>query len=454
VAVADGSVEVTKTIEYAGPGSGSPSLSPDGRFLAYHNADSAGSARDIFLVSTDGRQEVRIDHPADDRAPLFSPDGSGLVFQSDRRGGNVWFLPISEGRPAGEARVLWDDLGPGGSLMQFAANGSLFYTKSGNAWQIYTVPIDLVRRFVGTPELLPPRNGERNNAPAFSPDGRFLAHLRGAGRRLVLRNLASGVEREFPLVAGTLDGASVNFCPDGRSLIVEGWERGSGRNRGAVVYRVDVQLGGSELLDFAHEPFMPIVCVNGDSRELVYLAPRNPSTDGASRVIRRSLVTGAATTLYDGATRGVTRSRDGSMIGFTARVDGEDQEMVMPSRGGSAATVATVAGKITGRPMWLPNGNGLLVVKASDSQSPGEVSPEVTLWRVPFDGAPQTEVGRVRLPPYQNADFGAGHFSLDPEGTHVAFERHAGTFAQVWAIDNLLPFIQGGASSPQKRQQR
>jgi hypothetical protein len=40
------------------------------------------------------------------------------------------------------------------------------------------------------------------------------------------------------------------------------------------------------------------------------------------------------------------------------------------------------------------------------------------------------------------------HYSLHPDGTRLAFERHAGFIAQVWAIDNLMAVIQSGASMP------
>ncbi len=52
----------------------------------------------------------------------------------------------------------------------------------------------------------------------------------------------------------------------------------------------------------------------------------------------------------------------------------------------------------------------------------------------------------MRLPAFERAFVGAFNYSLHPDGTRLAFERHAGLVAQVWALDNLLQFIQSGKS--------
>jgi hypothetical protein len=97
--------------------------------------------------------------------------------------------------------------------------------------------------------------------------------------------------------------------------------------------------------------------------------------------------------------------------------------------------------------MWLPNGRELLVARAPITELE-ETSPEITFGRVPVDGGPATEVGRMLLPAFERAYLGSMHYSLHPDGMRIVFERHAGLVAQRWAIDNLLPFIQSGAEAP------
>jgi Tol biopolymer transport system component len=58
--------------------------SPDGRFIAYDVPEGeAGSPLEIFLLAADGSQEVVLRNPANDSFPLWSPDGSRLVFLSE-----------------------------------------------------------------------------------------------------------------------------------------------------------------------------------------------------------------------------------------------------------------------------------------------------------------------------------------------------------------------------------
>ena len=72
-----------------------PSLSPDGKTLAYsYNGD-------IFRVATKGGRSVRLTtHHASESEPHYSPDGSTIAFISDRTGSNqVFVMPASGGEP-------------------------------------------------------------------------------------------------------------------------------------------------------------------------------------------------------------------------------------------------------------------------------------------------------------------------------------------------------------------
>ena len=130
--------------------------------------------------------------------------------------------------------------------------------------------------------------------------------------------------------------------------------------------------------------------------------------------------------------------------------------MVMPVTGGEPRSVATSPlfrqfGRVWTEfqaAMWLPDGDDLLVVRWTGNPSPDEQAPEVTFSRLAIDSGVETEVGRMRMPAYEGGFYGAVNYSLHPQGSYVAFQRHAGTLAQVWAIDNFLEFIQSGESAP------
>ncbi|MDX1393478.1 MAG: protein kinase [Gemmatimonadota bacterium] len=440
IALADGSVEVLKTLTWRDL-TQSPSLSPDGRFIAYHHADTRQAPPDLFFIATDGSREVRVDSPSSDSRPLFSPDGSGVVFRRDGPdGADLWFLPVADGRPAGEPRVVWPDIGPYGTATVFAENGSLFYYFATSGFEIYTVDADLSAGLLEAPEQLPRRNGEMNESPAYSPDGRYLAHLRDRGRRLVLRDLGTGAEREFP-IGGSLLAPHLSFCPDGRSAIVSGY-----RNE-YLVFRVDLDLGGAERLPISG---WPVMCT-GDG-EVVLVRRSGQSNQGP--LLRRSLSSGEEQTLFDGrvVAYGLSASPDGRIIAFGAMEDDEARLMVVPTAGGEPRVLATspVAQRswteFKGM-MWPPDGEHLILVRGPTGEFPVPESPEVTFQRLAIDGRTAEEVGRMRLPPFRDAFYGAVGYGLRPDGSQIVFQRHTGTAVQRWAIDNLLEFIRSGATA-------
>jgi Tol biopolymer transport system component len=151
----------------------------------------------------------------------------------------------------------------------------------------------------------------------------------------------------------------------------------------------------------------------------------------------------------------LARSPDGGKVAFVEWRDDQANLVVMPSAGGESVTIATSPRKwgiwteFQGL-MWLPDGKGLLVsrVPAGVDTAPTATS-ELTLWRVLLDGSAATTVGQMRLPAYEGAGWLSEHYSLHPDGSRLAFERHAGMVSQYWAIDNLAQFIKSGGSAVQ-----
>jgi eukaryotic-like serine/threonine-protein kinase len=115
------------SMEHAGFTAGSPSWSPDGRWIAF-DSRSAESASSIFLLDTLGGKPKRLTGPGPtDIIPTWSRDGHFVYFSSDRGGGplQIWKAPAAGGTPVQVTR----DAG----LESFESPDGryLYYTKRG-----------------------------------------------------------------------------------------------------------------------------------------------------------------------------------------------------------------------------------------------------------------------------------------------------------------------------------
>ena len=426
-----------------------PSLSPDGRFIAYHHRVDRTSAPDIYLLAADGSREVRVEDPASDSKPMFTPDGSGVVFESDRRGiRDLWFLPVKDGQPAGSARVVWRDIAPYGQALSFGENGSLFFFSSRDSWEIYTASLDLASGSVGQPQLVRPRNLEMNQAPAFSGDGRLMGYLRGdGGRRFVIQELSSGAEREIPFERAFAGNLSCDWCPDGEHVIVSGYDSAYAiESRTSMVRRLALE-----------NTSMHTLCT-GDGSAVVYLRLGRGNQPGRSpmQVVRRSFATGEDQVLFEGAIELSTfsRSPDGKQIAFATAAEPRARLLLIPSAGGEPRELATYpfAGTPPNRfsvvraTVWSPDGASLLVavreIEGGETAAAkaGRVG-TLALWQVASDGSTPRRIGVLAAPQFEGSRFGVRRVSVDPQAKVLAFENHRGFEARVWAIDNLLRVI-------------
>ena len=159
---------------------GAPALAPDGQLLA-HASDRAGEGHlDIWVQQPSGGTPLRLtDHPADDYSPHFSPDGSEIVFRSDRDGGGAYIVSALGGEPRllarearrprfspdGERVAYWTGL--------FRGNNSGFGTRSFVVPLGGGTPVPVLEEFVGVRD------------PVWSPDNDALLILGGPRLRPV-----------------------------------------------------------------------------------------------------------------------------------------------------------------------------------------------------------------------------------------------------------------------------
>lgn len=185
----------------------SPAWSPDGLWLAF--ATNRTGNGEIYRVRPDGTgPENLTNDPAEDGEPVYAPDGRRIAFVSDRGGGGetrVWTMdadgggarplgdtpPGAEHAPAwapdgrrlalavgrGATRAIWVAAADGRGAEQVAAGGAPSWSRDGAT--LYYERADSV--FARTPVAA---GGEERllvegRMPRPSPDGRWLAYVRG-----------------------------------------------------------------------------------------------------------------------------------------------------------------------------------------------------------------------------------------------------------------------------------
>ncbi|WP_396213802.1 S41 family peptidase [Gemmatimonas sp.] len=150
----------------ATPALAEPSLSPDGREIAF------ASGGDIWTVpATGGDARLLIAHPANDARPLYSPDGATLAFTSSRTGnGDIYLFDLRNGALR---RLTFDDANEALSAWSRDGKWLYFHSNTGDIsgmQDVYRVPAS-----GGTPMAVA---GDRYASEFFaapSPDGTTIA---------------------------------------------------------------------------------------------------------------------------------------------------------------------------------------------------------------------------------------------------------------------------------------
>lgn len=423
ISLHDGSIRSLKSLGWQ---HFNASFSPDGHWIAYDSPpDPKTQARDIFVLAADGsRETIAVRNPADDFAPVWSPDGSRILFLSDRTGRQgLWSVSWVNGKPGQEELVKPD---VSGKRILISRTGTLYYSVPGTGGpNIYSADIGSDRKVSGTPALAVGTFVNSNTGLALSPDGSQFAYLsrrQGSVPSLVIRSLKSGEERlvsaQVPLTT-----KAPKWFRDGRSVLaISDVPQGAGES----FYQVDLASGKSTPV-LRSQTGIRGFALSPDGKSIYY--------SELERLVRFDLETRQETELQTGKSiYDVAVSPDGTQLAYVDYVGhgGPGSNIaVMPATGGAAHEIFKDplwdGGSRYNSLAWTPDQKYVLFT-ANDG---GDQTP---LRRVPVSGGTAEALG-LSMPRLSSA-------RVEPDGRRVFFVANQSGPDEVWALENFLPALQ------------
>jgi serine/threonine protein kinase/Tol biopolymer transport system component len=410
------------------------SLSPDGQFVVYDAPQQrSAAARDVFIVRSDGTDDRHlIDHPANDRIPVWTPDGRRVLFASDRSGTtDVWAVEVAGGLPQGEPQMIHRNIGRMW-LRGLTDTGSYFYEATIGTVDVYEA--SLAGGVASNPKTVPTSYSGSNLGSVWSPDGQRLAFVSRRGlpfdrssATLVIRDRQTQEQRELVLAMNSF--LPRTWLPDGRHILTTGVDP---RDRWGN-YQIDVDTGRTTPIVLSDRPSHDTDIGPGygmpDGRILYFNGAKHA-------LLARSVRTGAEEVLFDFRAEGI-RLRGGS---YRVSPDGQTLALTALIQQGETLTSAVIV-KVPGAgPLrelvraqpsetvlfqdWTPDGQAVLFTRWTRTSEPS------TLWRVSiYGGDPQ---------PLNLSIVGLRDVSVNPDGTKITFTA-GWPMKEVWVMENFLP---------------
>ena len=388
------------------------------------------------MLSVDGSSENSlVEHPANDFALGWAPDGKSVLFASDRNGTlGSWSIQVAEGKPHGDPKLVKPDMGPIVSL-GFTEEGSFYYGFHQRLYDIYFAELDPETGETVTPPEKAIRRFEGYNlTPGYSPDGKYLAYISRrppytyygyAGNVLCIKSLETGKEREFRPDLHLFGFPS--WSPDGSSVLVLHWSAKGQKG----YYRIETQTGSVEPVLLSGENYS----LSNDhqwspSGKTIYYGRMDKEAD-SRQIIAMDIENGKEKIIYqsdDFFTLSI--SPDGQWLALCFPRGENPRLNIISTTGGESRELCRFEEgiKLGGTSSkWTADGKYILF-GMYNSKTDNE---KHELCRIPASGGELEKLGLIMKGGYN-------YLSTHPNGRHIAFSSSEYA-AEIWVMENLLP---------------
>jgi Tol biopolymer transport system component len=430
VSVSDGSVKVLKSFGWGLQPDYRLRLSPDGRSIAYSAPVLKDSSNtQIHVLETDGSHETVVTPGSGaNESPAWTPDGTHLLFVSDRSGTrDLWAVPFADGK-AGKAPVLVKkDIGKVFNAGMTQA-GSYVYGVQTNV-EFFSI-IDAAT------------GGERGAAesfvglrPTWSPDAKTLAFTRHRASApdaydVVVHSMQTGEETIFPFKNGVFPAPPAWFHDGAGFVIVTPGHSEAFRS----LYRVDLKTREfTQLFEGMAQQYAPGLFALSPDDKTLYIAGRDGSEAGRiDRILAVDLATKQQRTIFrlpaDGSISAFALSPDGRSIALK-RDDSSSHLAIVGVDGGGYHEIYTesrAALSPTFGLAWNKDSLSILFGWRANAAS-------WQVMRLPAEGGKPESLGVEAPGQILSVDASA-------DRSRIAVGSTRGT-TELWALDNILSVV-------------
>jgi TolB protein len=198
----------------------SPISSPDGTKIVFTSNRDGNT--NIYSMNTDGSNVVRLTTvQAEEQSPTWSPDGTKVLFGSNRDGNAELYVMNADG--SGQTRLTFNPtvdggparFSPDGKMIAFARSAAVDGPDYYN-FDIYTMNSD------GSDVKQLTTDKEYDTGPVWSPDGRKIAFVSGREGNFDVLTMNTDGSEQIDLTNTPENDGPMAWMPDGRSIVITG----------------------------------------------------------------------------------------------------------------------------------------------------------------------------------------------------------------------------------------
>ncbi len=348
-----------------------PDWSPDGLQIAFFAADWPSVRQDIYTVDADGSNLLNLTNTPRvvDEDPTWSPDGSKIVFQTDRDGNfEIYMMDPDGSQPQNLTRNRGADYWP--DWFRVPATRIAFVSDHSGRPQIYLMPAPATQtqEAVAIGDWLPLTSGRNENYfPSWSPDGTQIAyytHFSMQSWAIMLMAADGSNPRQLTASEGeTICSFGPVWSPDGQRIAftIEPNPRPTCEMKHTEIAVINTDGSGLRILT-QNEANDVAYSWSPDGSKLIFTSDR----DGGNQVYIMDADGGNPQRLtpLESTNSMPSLSPDGRTIAFVSDRDGNDEIYLMNVDGSNPRRLTNNLAS-DWQPAWSPDGTQIAFISGS-----------------------------------------------------------------------------------------